>query len=151
MTRPGFHTASVDAKQTHTCVHVAAGGNVFRSELFLLDAYQSHKVTIFYNSTAVQCGFLSASSSKLARIRWRRARPRWRPTTTRRPHPHVQEPEAPHARLSTLIFTLGRAGGNSDHQTGGVVQWQGRRFRSSNLVGFQPGSVRWRARGNYVG
>ena len=103
MTRPGFHTASVDAKQTHTCVHVAAGGNVFRSELFLLDAYQSHKVTIFYNSTAVQCGFLSASSSKLARIRWRRARPRWRPTTTRRPHPHVQEPEAPHARLKHLI------------------------------------------------
>ena len=60
MTRPGFHTASVDAKQTHTCVHVAAGGNVLRSELFLLDAYQeSQSHNLLQNSVQAKASYFN--------------------------------------------------------------------------------------------
>jgi len=61
--------------------------------------FRSAQAEVYYYCTCIniQGGFLFiiCKELKLARIRGRRARPRWRPTTTRRPHPHVQEPGSP--------------------------------------------------------
>ena len=65
----------------------------------------------------------------MARIRGRRARPRWRPTTTRRPHPHVQEPGSPTRTPKTPQGR--RAGGGSTCKVSRVAVQYGRNSRCS--------------------